>query len=318
MRTDTQAQIDDSAISPVFARTYTVDQTTSPSLYECVRLVVVRSGSAILSTKAGKIAVGEGNVILIGPNAKCGYSPESSLTASTVFLNTQYFFDQVFWQLAGAVRCRQDAHGMAATTFVDTVHSMGIGQHRIGLLTPWLDELVSLSVDNVAGRSFPRVQALWYSILDIIMPFAPKVHMDTGSSFPVEAGSVASTGQNFSSIRDEAARVHEMMTQSVSEPWNLTQLASAVHLSPKQLTRIFVESYGMTPSSFLTEARVERMADILTATTASIAEAGRQVGWRSRSRASEAFVEVMGLTPREYRRFNSSLAAGSASSSRAV
>lgn len=78
MRTDTQAQIDDSAISPVFARTYTVDQTTSPSLYECVRLVVVRSGSAILSTKAGKIAVGEGNVILIGPNAKCGYSPESN------------------------------------------------------------------------------------------------------------------------------------------------------------------------------------------------------------------------------------------------
>ncbi|MDN5774471.1 MAG: hypothetical protein L0H43_11855 [Brevibacterium aurantiacum] len=211
MRTDTQAQIDDSAISPVFARTYTVDQTTSPSLYECVRLVVVRSGSAILSTKAGKIAVGEGNVILVGPNAKCGYSPESSLTVSTVFLNTKYFFDQVFWQLAGAVRCRQDAHGLAAATFVDIVHSMGIGQHRIGLLTPWLDELVSLSVDNVAGRSFPRVQALWYSILDIIMPFVPKVHMDTGSSFPVEAASATSTGQNFSSIRDEAATVHEMM-----------------------------------------------------------------------------------------------------------
>lgn len=308
MRTEAPRQANHSAISPVIARTYTVDKSNTPAQYECMQLVVVRSGSAILSTAAGKIAVGEGNVILIGPGAKCNYFPETSLTVSAVFLNTKYFFDHVFWQVFSTVPCREDAHGMAAATFVGTVHSMGIGQHRIGLLTPWLDELVSLSVDNVAASSFPRVQALWFAILDIIMPFVPKLRVENGAASQASPDQVTTSAQDFEPVRNEAAAVEEMLSRSVAESWTLNKLASAVHLSPKQLTRVFVETYGKTPSTYLTEARVEQMAEILTTTSATIAEAGRQVGWRSRSRASEAFIEVMGLTPREYRRFGSSIA----------
>lgn len=78
-------------------------------------------------------------------------------------------------------------------------------------------------------------------------------------------------------------------------------LAEQVHLSPKQLSRIFVETYGKTPLAYLTMLRVEVMARLLRETDLTIAAAGRAVGWDSRSRAAEAFRQCVGVTPQRYR-----------------
>lgn len=73
-----------------------------------------------------------------------------------------------------------------------------------------------------------------------------------------------------------------------------------VHLSTKQLTRVFSSAFGKTPRAYLTMLRVEEMARILRETNTSVAEAGRKVGWNSRSRATEAFRECTGRTPQNY------------------
>src|SRR5699024_1536519 len=79
-------------------------------------------------------------------------------------------------------------------------------------------------------------------------------------------------------------------------------LAVRVHLSPKQLSRVFTEAYGKTPLAYLTMLRVEEMAHLLRETHLTIDVAARRVGWASRSRANEAFQQCVGMTPSEYRR----------------
>lgn len=74
-----------------------------------------------------------------------------------------------------------------------------------------------------------------------------------------------------------------------------------VHLSPKQLSRVFTDAFGKTPLAYLTMLRVQEMARLLRASNMTIAEAGRRVGWHSRNRASAAFQECAGVTPSRFR-----------------
>ena len=68
--------------------------------YDCVKLIVVRSGSAILFSEFGEKPVNVGDVVLLGPNTLCGSEPEDWITTTTLYLDTDYVVDQVFWQHA--------------------------------------------------------------------------------------------------------------------------------------------------------------------------------------------------------------------------
>lgn len=61
---------------PVLARTSTVHRPVGPVAYDCVKVIVVRDGSAILFSEFGQKAVKVGDVILLGANVLCGSEPE--------------------------------------------------------------------------------------------------------------------------------------------------------------------------------------------------------------------------------------------------
>ena len=95
--------------------------------------------------------------------------------------------------------------------------------------------------------------------------------------------------------------VRRSVYENVAHPWTLGELAETVHLSPQQLSRVFADAYGKTPIAYLTMLRVQEMARLLRETDLPVAAAGRRVGWSSRSRATEAFIEHTGLSPSRYR-----------------
>ena len=92
-----------------------------------------------------------------------------------------------------------------------------------------------------------------------------------------------------------------MGVENPAHAWTLRELANTVRLSPQQLVRVFADAFGKTPTAYLTMLRVQEMARLLRETDLSIAAAGKRVGWSSRSRASEAFTEHIGLNPSRYR-----------------
>lgn len=165
---------------------------------------------------------------------------------------------------------------------------------------PWLDELVALSLDG-EGVRFHRMQALWFAVLDRI---APHLHVTDHRISPSQRARsipVHPRIRRFAPTRTEAATVREVLSEAIAEPWRLGELAAMVHLSERQLSRVFVDAYGKTPLAFLTMRRVEEMARLLRETELTIEQAGRRVGWHSRNRATEAFKQATGITPNHYR-----------------
>ena len=70
----------------LLARTQTVHRPVGPLAYDCVKLIVVRDGSAILFSEFGQKPVRPGDVILLGPHVLCGSEPEGRITVTTMGL----------------------------------------------------------------------------------------------------------------------------------------------------------------------------------------------------------------------------------------
>lgn len=290
---------------PLVARTSTVHRPIGPVTYDCVKLIVIRSGSAILYSEFGERPVKPGDVVLLGANVLCGLEPEGHVTATTIYADTDFLLDQLFWQYADVLRDRLDAQGFADRIYTEPAQILRLGEDRSGKLMPWLDELVALSVDGAYRDRFHRMQALWHAVIDQVAPF---IRISPHRTSPSQRARVRPTlprDRRFTPLRAEARQVRELLCSDIARSWGLPELAGMVHLSTKQLGRVFVDAYGKTPLTYLTMLRVEEMARLLRETDLSIAEAGQRVGWRSRNRASAAFRECVGITPSRYRTMRS-------------
>lgn len=154
----------------LIARTRTIRRPIGPVAYDCVRVIVVRDGSAFLFSEFGQQPIKSGDVVLLGANVLCGSEPEGHITVTTVYLDTDYVLDQVRWQYAGFVCDRLDAQGFADAIYSEPAQILRLGEDRAGMLMPWLDELVALSVDGDFVRHYLRIQALWFQVAYVIAP----------------------------------------------------------------------------------------------------------------------------------------------------
>lgn len=282
------------------ARTETFHSSAGPLTYDCVKIVVVRDGSAIAFSEFGQKPVTVGDVVVIGPNVLFGIEPEGHFTVTTIYADTDYVIDQTFWQYAGILCDRLDASRFFQETFAEPAQIIGLGEHQAGLLMPWLDELATQSLQGEQAR-FHRMQALWFAIIDRIAPYIQVTDHRISPSQRARTRPVHPRVRRFSPTRSEAEAVRVALTDAIAQPWTLRRLAGLVHLSPKQLARVFVAAYGKTPLAYLTMLRVAEMARLLRETELTIEQAGQRVGWSSRTQSSSAFAQATGMNPSDYR-----------------
>ncbi|ALE18764.1 AraC family transcriptional regulator [Lawsonella clevelandensis] len=286
---------------PLIARTRTIHRPVGPVAYDCVKLIIVRDGSAILFSEFGQKPGRPGDVVLLGPNVLCGSEPEGHITVTTIYADTDYVIDQAFWQHAGILHDRLDARGFTEKVYSDPAQILRLGEHRTGMMMAWLDEMVALSLDGQFQRRFHRLQALWFAIMDVVTPYVRRSSVQLTPLERARSRPVPPRTRRFAPLRREALLAREALHENVAHPWTLGELAESVRLSPQQLTRVFTEAFGKTPIAYLTMLRVQEMARLLRETDLPVAAAGRQVGWSSRSRATEAFIEHTGISPSRYR-----------------
>lgn len=286
---------------PLLARTCTVHRPVGPVAYDCVKLIVVRDGSAILFSEFGERPVNVGDVILLGANVLCGSEPEGHITVTTIYADTDFLLDLLFWQYADLIGDRLGAQGFADTIYTEPSQVLRLGEDRSGMLMPWLDELVALSVDGAYRERFHRMQALWFSVIDQVAPFIQVSPIRTSPRQRARIRPSLPRDRRFAPLRAEARQVRDALHADIARGWLLSELANLTHLSTKQLSRVFVDAYGKTPLAYLTMLRVGEMARLLRESELPIADAGRRVGWQSRNRATSAFRECVGITPSRYR-----------------
>lgn len=291
-----------SGFEPVVARSRTFHTAAAPSAHNCAKLIFVRAGSAILRSKFGVQHARIGDVIALGSNTLFGYEPEGFVTVTTLYLDRDYLIDQVFWQHATKFSDRLEASEFFDLEYTEPAQFLRLGEDRAGLLMPWLDDLVALSVDGLSADRFYRAQSLLSAILDVVVP-----HLNTtGRAAPSAHRNVSTTStfrhHAFRSSRPEAIYISELLTADLSRRWSASELAEAVHLSTSQLRRVFTEAFGKPPLAYLTKLRSARMAELLRETETSVSEIAAEVGWSDPDFASRQFRRNTGVSPSEYRR----------------
>ncbi|MHA6750813.1 helix-turn-helix transcriptional regulator [Dermacoccus nishinomiyaensis] len=299
-----------SSFQPIAARTCTVHRPLAPVAYDCVKIIVIRNGSAFFLSEFGQQPVNVGDVVLLGANVLCGAEPEGHFTTTTLYVDTDYFVDLVFWRHANLISDRLDAYEFTNTLYTDPAQILHLGEARAGMLMPWLDEMTALSVDGQERQKFHRVQALWFSILDVIDPYVHVSPVRVSNSQRARSRPTWPRGRRFAPLRDEARTVHDALHADPHRTWHLPELADMVFLSTRQLASVFADAYGKTPLAYLTMLRVQEMAKLIRETNLPISDIAHQVGWQSRNRASEAFKTCIGVTPAEYRAQAKKLASG--------
>lgn len=94
----------------------------------------------------------------------------STNTAARKRLDRDFLVDQAFWQYATEYTDRFDAQRFVDTHFADPAQVLRLGEDRAGLLMPWLDELVALSIDGPPPERFYRAQSLLFAVFDVLAP----------------------------------------------------------------------------------------------------------------------------------------------------
>lgn len=133
--------------------------------------MLVRDGTAIVFSEFGQQPVSFGDAILLGPNVLCGIEPEGQVTITTIYVDVELALDHFFWQYSAVLHDRLDAQGFAAKVYSEPAQVLHLGRDRAGLVLPWLDEMVALSIERQFHERFPRLQSLWFAVVDVIAPF---------------------------------------------------------------------------------------------------------------------------------------------------
>ncbi|MGI8423594.1 MAG: helix-turn-helix domain-containing protein [Chloroflexota bacterium] len=121
------------------------------------------------------------------------------------------------------------------------------------------------------------------------------------------AGRLVSTPRLHPAV--EAAR--EFARRQFDHPIGVADLASASHVTPEHLVRLFRRDLGTTPSRYLWQQRVRAGIHLIEHTTLPFAEIAHRAGFQTPSHFSQAIRQSTGLRPGELRRRSVAPAASS-------
>ncbi len=113
---------------------------------------------------------------------------------------------------------------------------------------------------------------------------------------PAERPQPRSIAENSQRLDPKIIRVIQRMEANISEPLPLTELASEIHLSGRQLERLFNGELGTSPARFYKTLRAKRARAMLRETKISILDVAIATGFSSTSALSKALRAHFGMT----------------------
>jgi len=97
-------------------------------------------------------------------------------------------------------------------------------------------------------------------------------------------------------------RARDAMDRAYAQPLDVPTLARIPHVSEAHFTRTFRATFGETPHRYLQRRRVERAMFLLRETDRSVTDICFQVGFGSLGTFSRTFRDIIGRSPRTYRK----------------
>jgi AraC-like DNA-binding protein len=120
----------------------------------------------------------------------------------------------------------------------------------------------------------------------------------------MQARSELSIGESntIAAHREAVERVILEMRKQLDEPFSLEKMAKIACLSPFHFDRVFHEMTGIPAVQFLYALRIEPAKRLLLTTSLSVTDVCYDVGYNSIGTFTSRFTQVVGLSPRNFRK----------------
>src|SRR5260370_40085501 len=96
-------------------------------------------------------------------------------------------------------------------------------------------------------------------------------------------------------------RIRELVYAKMEADLSLDEMAQSVGLSTAHFARMFRKSMGETPHQFVLRQRLERAKAMLRARDARVLDVALACGFKTQQHFAQAFRDVWGVSPTEYR-----------------
>jgi AraC family transcriptional regulator len=96
-------------------------------------------------------------------------------------------------------------------------------------------------------------------------------------------------------------RIRELVHARMEDDLGLDEMAQAVGLSTAHFARMFRKSTGETPHQFVLRERLERAKAMLRAPATRVLDVAVACGFKTQQHFAQAFRDLWGITPTEYR-----------------
>lgn len=258
-------------------------EETQKVLTDCVKVVFVTAGWSQLSFATGTAQLGPGSIVTVPEGIWCAVNPNGFARTVTVYMHAAFVRSHLQWLPID----HPLVHHLLLTG-QSRVHPPGvldIGEGGIQMLRPKLSLLVALS-RTTAGEfaTFGHVAEVFEAVALFAGTSSQTLPVNTANPPRIPSRHVAEAAQ----------ALHRFLNRV----WTVADLAREVALSESQLNRLFRQDLGVSPATFLWNARTDRMAELLVSSDMTVAEIARTVGWGNPSVASRAFKRRYGLSPR--------------------
>ena len=95
--------------------------------------------------------------------------------------------------------------------------------------------------------------------------------------------------------------IHALLVSELSARHTIDELAARFHINKTTLKSTFKTVYGKPVAAYMKEYRIKRAMEFLAHSDAPISEIADAVGYKSGSKFTEAFKDVTGMLPKDYR-----------------
>lgn len=155
-----------------------------------------------------------------------------------------------------------------------------------------------LSANYACLRSIPLVSRLRLSsrrnhyIRDLWYTFCSEEE-------PVDSNSLPLRNRKEDGLMKQAEK---KIKQNAFESFELRQVAEELGMSPAKLTKRFKASFGLTPSEYLTDLRLEKARSLLLETYLTLDQIAQCCGYENGFYLSRIFTKQFHMPPTEYRK----------------
>lgn len=96
--------------------------------------------------------------------------------------------------------------------------------------------------------------------------------------------------------------IHRFLTNNLKDRHTIEELSTKFLINQTTLKTTFKRVYGEPIATYMKEYRIKRAMELLTESDSPIVEIAEEVGYKNQSKFTQAFKDVTGILPKDYRK----------------